>query len=351
MGNMVILVNAPFYILHTLTLYERFVGQHAISVVVTCVKSIYTFLGSLNLNLQSLDFYDNNSLPEIRLSHPLEALRTVAQARKYSQPLVNRCQDTTVYYSGDQLDIIALMLIMDMRPRNRIINFGLPPYKLVRDQPANFKERLYLWFLRYLTGAPLYYASLQGSPQNAHYTLFDSQACGISEQPFDYTPSVLKKYRYQQPASAAIPSVLFMENNLGEMFKDYQQTTEMIIRELGAAGYSIHIKPHPRLGYSKFLDSLPITILPAEIPCQLMTYSFDIAIAVGCTSMVDFRLLGRPVFALDRIYHYRNRDEGDHFIEYLEQEPRLQKAGVSVPLPTTVADLCRSVQKHTLQPY
>jgi len=350
MHDVVIIVNGPFYVLHALTLYEQLASQKHVSIVVTYVKSIHTYLESLNLTLRTLVFYDTSSIPEIRLKHPLQARQIVAQARQRCRPLVNRFQDAEVYYSGDQVDLVELMLIMGLRRRNRIVNFGLPPYKIVRDQPANLQESIYLRFMRYLTGAHYYYGSIEGSPLNAHYALFDSRACGISEQVFDYDPAVLRKYCYRPPSRPIAPSVLFMENDLGGMFYDYQQTTEAIIRELMAIGCSIHIKPHPRLGYSKFLDNLPVTILPAEIPCQLMTYSFDVAMAVGCTSMVDFLLLGRPVFALDRIYRYQNLDEGGYFVEYLAKEPRLQKAGVTVPLPATVAELCRAVQATALQP-
>ena len=84
-------------------------------------------------------------------------------------------------------------------------------------------------------------------------------------------PGIFKKYAYM-PEGIYGRAVLFFDKDIThkKFIVDYEEQMSAICDMLGANNVHIYIKPHPRMGYSKFLNKYCSGIIPAEVPGEFI---------------------------------------------------------------------------------
>ena len=231
------------------------------------VESLYRYVKSLDLKNASVFFipYVLDGIP----ANPLEVIRRRRLlAAVYRAHFAGRKPSEVIFFCTS-FDAVTAYFVTRLSRTSRVSL--IDHYHLAEDRLPRWSPRcMALWLLyKAMTGVSFYFCQDDCQGKRCSYTGFEYAKWGIRSVPLEEIGDVTPKCRVPLPAGGN-PAVLFMESNYANSaeFEDYQSTIEEVVGVLRAHDYRVYIKPHPRLGYSPFLDRLDVTVLPGDVPAE-----------------------------------------------------------------------------------
>jgi len=132
---------------------------------------------------------------------------------------------------------------------------------------------------------------------------------------------VIDKYSYK-PKKSDTAKILFLETDYKKekIYRNYKEITTKIISYFKNLGYELYIKPHPRLGFSKFVNDGTNTFVNAAIPAEFIdTKEFDLVIGISSTALAFLAEKNDcDVISLICLYEYNDYNVKKSAMNYLK---------------------------------
>ena len=258
-------------IIHTLALYEKFRNEKCpVSLFVINLENSYQYYQSLDLELELFVFIPYTKYFLGLYKNPFAPLAEKIRLKLLFQRYFSRTQDAEVYYFSNLFDWVTAFFISTLSVRNRIhmVDYMDKNLHISPVTSISLKKKWQLFIYWFITGIKFTF----GEMGHKNYQVFPSERFLVMKQnPAEPDKELLKKYH---PDSGEIrnPSILLFEYDASkdQFFNKYEETLSKIIQVCVNAGYTIYLKPHPRLGASEFLHQLPVRFIPAIIPGELL---------------------------------------------------------------------------------
>ncbi len=288
----IIFCQAPADVAYVLTLYEKFKSQRSISIYVINVEGTYNHLKLLNLNIDSLQF-----IPYPDSYHLYRNPRKIIKARKEIirlQKQFRQIEGHEVYYSSNKWDWLTFACIHVMRGNNDVLT-----YDYHNTTERNVKTSLTV--KNVIIRLVLYYITRVKLQLDQRFDrsvpFFPYFLYGVKKYDIKLLPEIFEKYSYQLENLSA-RAILLYEHDMAEeqTFIKYEETISTIIKRLLKEGYRVYVKPHPRIGYSKFLDNYDVTMLPGFITGEFLPVDrFQAVLGIWTTSIAKISLVRREI--------------------------------------------------------
>lgn len=327
--DLVIICSAPFYIQHTLTVYQQALKLNKrVRIVVTDTVGVYDFLKSLHLDLDLLHF--EPTPPAFHFGHPFVAFEIRKQIHHISELLFSHQNPGEMVYFGMINQLIVASLVSRASKSGWAVTDGSwPPTELHYLSACSLRLAVRKMAISFIADCPLVYGSLGKSFTHKDLLFINRRKLGINAEQINPAPNVLTEFEYR-PAHKLDPSktILFIESCDGKYYQNYEIRTQDILFRIRQAGFHILLKPHPRLGCSNFLRELVDDILPSKVPAQFIDKDcFRFVMTNMSTAIMDFSKLGIPSFCLEKLHCRINPSDGVYILQVLTQ-PSLQSSGI-----------------------
>jgi hypothetical protein len=228
---------------------------------------------------------------------------------------------TEVYYFSNEIDWVAPACMAYLARRNRVI---WRPYHKYTCVPTvmPWRHQALLRIYRWISGADFEWRQVEGSPYHRHILWFCFDRYGIERRPFtEDTSAVLQAYAHRLPLPVGQRNALVFENPEENISDDYETIMRQVFQMLVAAGYTVLIKPHPRVGCSPFVASCPVQMMPAFIPGEFFLLDqFDLVLGLT-SSALGYMAHGSEgqVFSLAKLFRARDPRVMDYGINYVSK--------------------------------
>jgi hypothetical protein len=316
--KILIFCQAPADIKYALTIYERYKNDSDISIFTINVEGMYEFINNLNLDLASLVHIH---YPEYKIKNPISILKAKKYIRKkYKQFFINR-ERYHIYYFSNHYDFLTFYFLRRLSDSSSI--FFVNHYddlvsKNFKKPIFNIKDSVKMLILNSLSGCFLKFYSFN----NRIIPKFPYKKFKIKELKTDILDDeIYRKYAYN--IKAVGKKILYLEMDYGkvDLFDNYKKTTISFIEILREKGYKIYLKPHPRLGYSKFLDEYIYKIVNKDVPAEFIEIdNFDYVLGISSSAIAYFsKKQQSKVFSLLELYEYKSYEVKTRAKEYLEE--------------------------------
>ena len=172
----------------------------------------------------------------------------------------------------------------------------------------SFKSKIITCVLRYITD--IQYRVLI-YPSHKYVYEFPYWEYGIQRiKPKSLNPNLFRKHSYIIHTLKK-PAIFFIESNYlrDRMLINYQDRMTSIFELIEQSNYHVYLKPHPRLGYSKFLKDYCEEILPGYVPTEFFnTNSFDAIFGVYSSSL-NYKSKNKitSVYSLLNLFEHHNK--------------------------------------------
>lgn len=276
----------------TLVCYEKEKREgKSVIIVVRNVKSVYSFLVSLQLDAK-IYWFDNHILSKYWFLHTRKLYRQVKT--DILSLNINPNTIKKVYFTSLCNDIAMGCYLKQFKKQNVIKLQGAPDilnniddYNLSSD---HYALKIKVWCIIYSV-ALLYKLRIQtvGTPAFAldigyyHYPLFDGSDM-----------SICQRYKYVLPGKCGRKALVYA-SNYTDFFKDKEDYISVFvntIRTLHAKGYEVYVKGHPRLGTLKEAVSFSDYEIPSYIPAEFLDISsFDMAFGLTTAALCSTSLI------------------------------------------------------------
>jgi hypothetical protein len=264
-----ILCNAPYYLPHALTLYERQRSAGAVRLMAVGIPGIHDFLQACKLPDAAVGFVP---LPQtrLRLWNPLSLLSLRLEINRLYGQLFAGVAGATVYTFGGFNDVWQAAVSARLSRQNRVINLGIfdgnPPQPLTR---LTLKQQLFWRANEWVAQVRL--LPMQMSAAYSYLLFLDDPHYGIVKERIQPDVTVQDRYAYRlPPAPAGKKTVLLLESADGFFYRDYEKVLRKVMELFMREGFHVWVKGHPRCGYSTFLNEYPIAVLPAYVPAEFL---------------------------------------------------------------------------------
>jgi hypothetical protein len=310
-NGIIIFCQAPADVQFILNLYEEYKAVTGISVYVINLEGLYRYFVSLNLNLKDLVFIP---YPE---KVPLKNLKQLYRIKKQIGLQYNRyfqnTENQTVYFFSKYFDWLTSFFIAGISKKNKVFlidHSGQTFSGCIKTGGliTSYRKMIY----KYLTSVCFRFLKMQSTTMME----FPAEKYNIQCISYQSDPSVVSKYRIHN-ASNNKKSVLLFENNQAayDFYTDYKKDMLAVLDVLRESGYKIYLKPHPRQGYSKFVEPYSETILQAEIPGEFFNPDdFTFIAGVDTNSVAHFaKDHASKTISLLELFGFRRADEKERF--------------------------------------
>ena len=187
-------------------------------------------------------------------------------------------------------------------------------YNIDGKEIISIQNNIKVKIMKYLFDIDIKFFSIAGA--NAYQYLFDKNK--INTISIKVNPKDLDGYRYKINSNHKKNLLLFESNGiLDKSFVNYQkELTQIILKVIDK--YDVYIKPHPRLGYSKFLNTYKINIIESYIPSELLRISdFDIVLGIDSASIATGQHLNK--FSLIDLFEFSDETRKNYLKNYLNK--------------------------------
>jgi len=278
-----IFVQAAADLAYALTLYERKHKANAIRFLVSTSTDLYEHILALRLPGAEVLFIPNFLLPFPR--YPWTLIRKRFQFERLYRRIYTRRFVQEAYFFCPLWDEITAAIAVRVARRAPV--FLIDHYRLAttRDFRWSVQDMLHWLVYRITTGQSFYLWKQPDRIGVVSFVGLDYEKFGIASLALEVERQVVSKYKVR-PRVETRPAVLLFEGAEADSaeFVDYVPTITRLISKLQDRGYAVYVKPHPRLGFSTFLESLRVRFLQAAIPAEFVDFSPFEAV-IGVTSL------------------------------------------------------------------
>ncbi len=228
-------------------------------------------------------------------------------------------QGAEVFYFSNEIEWVAPACLAYLSRRNHVSWCSHHKYSCV-PTTAFWRHHLLVRIYRWISGAEFEWRQVEGSPAHKHILWFRSDRHGIAHRPLTAdTSTVLRTYAHRLPLPVGQRNALIFENPEENIADDYEAVLRQVFQMLVVAGYTVLIKPHPRVGHSPFVAACPVQMIPAFIPGEFLPMD-QFALVLGFTSSAlgyVARENTERVFSLAKLLHARDRQLMDYGVNYV----------------------------------
>lgn len=315
MKEIVIFCQAPADAQYALSIYDTYRSEGTFHFFVINVEGIYTFLTGLKLKNAYIEFIP---YPNLNIKNPKSILKVRQYIKNNIKQHFQGLTNCEIYYFSNKYDWLVFAFIAHLAKRNKVFCYDhyakSIPYK--KRNLLSAKQLVILIYF-YLTQVVFHYEWISGRGVIS----FNPDRYRVVEREIHVSKEIFTKYAYNVEDSPLQNSILFFDSNSSNAdgIENYEETLRSIINFFMEKGFTLYIKPHPRLGYSKFLDEYDIAILPAYIPGEFIAYSQFSAI-VGITTVATAKIAiysDVPIFSLIDLFMFKNDSEKEIYRRYL----------------------------------
>jgi hypothetical protein len=271
------------------------------------VQGMFHFFKYIALKKTKLQFipYKYNLL----LNDLISILKTKIYLKKLYNNSFRKYEEFDVFFFSHLYDYISFYFISKLKKSNRI--FFINHYDDLRinecsKYQSKFKKGIIKLIYYIITGINFLILDFE----NEATIEFPFTKYNISEIKYSYLDSAIyEKYSYTIGEKRKEKRLLILENNFDELdfFEEYIQTTLKILKIISEK-YEVFIKPHPRLGYSKFLKNHIKNEIPMWVPAEFINFNdFDIVLGISSTALnIISTRINKPVISLSNLYKWKN---------------------------------------------
>ncbi len=319
MKEIIIFCQAPAHIQYTLSIYEKNKDSSVISIFCINVEGMFTFLSTLNLKLKQLIFIPYSR--KFLFKRPFSILNEKKRLSCLYEKYFYYCSECDIYFFAINYDWLSFGFLVKLSKKNKIYfveQLKLPVSHHVLN--IRFKKQLQLIIFQYLIGARL----LLNTANKELVLYFPYKRYGIIKIiPAKLNDNIYRKYSFEyRPISKR--SILLFEQNLNKFIENYDERIIEILNVLKKNGFSIYLKPHPRLGYTNKITGSVSGLLPAYIPGEFINVnSFQIIIGVFTGSLSYFAKKGIvPTYSLINLFKFKNKSSVDFYKDFLIKQSK-----------------------------
>ncbi len=328
-----IFCQAPADVIHVLNLYEKYKNNALISIFCINVRSIYDYISSLNLNVRALVFipYSFN----ISVKHPFGVIRIRKKLKLLNNKYFRKKENETIYFFSIWYDWITFYFLNGLVVNNSVIYYQY--HSSVPEggrKHYNFKEYYILLLYFLATGI-----KFQFSEEELLRLLFFYKKYNIIKQKAEKVNLELLEPYLFRVRNVSEKSILLFESSLTDTnyINNYDNIILNILNDLKKCGYSIYIKGHPRLGISKCIDTADYSILPQEIPAELIDANgFNYVMGIISVSIAFLSKYYSGVYSLINLFEFYDDSIKSHFIAYLNYN-----SNYKIKFIKEITELCR----------
>lgn len=318
MKKIVIFCGAPADVQYALSIYEKYRNEGKFHFFAIHVKGIYKFLTELRLKNAHVEFIP---YPNLNIKNPT----SIIQVRKYIKTHIKRyfkdLRNCDVYYFSNKYDWLVYAFIANLAKKNKVFYYDhyakSKPYKKKRLLSA--KHMLIVLIYLYLTRVILHFEWLD----DRAIISFSYVRYGIVEREIFPSAETNAKYAYHVDVNGMENSILFFESSDdGDMIENYEATLKTVVNVFLNNGFKPYIKPHPRVGYSRFLDDYGVEILPSYIPGEFIDYDrFSAIVGIATVATAKIAIYADvPIFSLIDLFMFKNISEKETYRQYLSDQ-------------------------------
>lgn len=341
----VIFCQAPADLKYALELYEQRRATGPVLFVTLEVEGMKQFLELLRLPQAEVRHVAYpNDIPSLRKWRGNLTLRK--WMRQLQRELLQPLSGAEVFYFSNEIDWVAPACIAQLAQRNKV--FWCPHHKYTcQPRRMGLRHRFLLRIYRWISGAVFEWRQIEGSPYHQHVLWFRYDRYGIVQRPCTgEATEILKTYAHALPLPIGQRNALVFENPEENVSDDYEAVMRRVFQLLVAAGYTVLIKPHPRVGYSPFIASCAVQLIPAFIPGEFLPMH-QFALVLGVTSSALGSMVhsdAERVISLAKLFRARDQRVMDYGINYVSKV-----AGGRLRFVATLEELQDIITKQTGQ--
>ena len=211
-----------------------------------------------------------------------------------------------IYYFSNTFDWLTYAFIAKLTKRNNVFNYDhyatVLPYK--KDDSISIKKTLVLIIYWYFTGVLFHFERIEGR----RVISFNPDKHGVVEIEISISKELYTQYAYPIGTNQSRRALLFFETDLSnaKMISNYDKTLKEVMNCFINAGLTIYIKPHPKLGYSKFLEEYGVEILPEYIPGEFIsTEKFLARVGILTTAIAsNVKYVDIPTYSILELFEF-----------------------------------------------
>jgi hypothetical protein len=347
---MVILCQAPFYLQHTLSLYrEACQAGKKVKIFVGAVPAMERFLNRLKLEAEItfLPSYEGT----VKLGRPWSFLSLRRHFRRVADEHFRHFTGSDFYFSGCFNHFTTMAVIAAMQGRgNLLTDFGYEPHDLAKAARTTWRQRLRHRLVEWTSGVPLKHCDLGGSDSLKGLLLLDRKRCGVATRCIPEDPNILREFAFKPDSPWPTRTLLLLDHTEteGEGYTSYQAEVTTILSAVREAGFHLVLKPHPRLGASRFLGPFVHDTVPDEIPAQFIDHSSYLAV-IGTHSgaMIDFALAGKPVVSFEKLLATSNVSHRNYIIDMLCSNDRFPSKPGPIRFAASLGEFLQMIKQLT----
>ncbi len=318
MNSIIILIQAPADIKYAFELYEKHKATARISMYCINVKGMYDFIDSQKLILDNLVFIPYDF--KMSYKNPFKLIKVKRKLEEIFKNYFLGIEEQRIFFFSHFFDFLSFFLLARLSSRNEItfINHYDDTIKLDYSRAKSSLKLVHKkMILRWATNIDFEFFVF-GKKLIIEFPYYRYNIKQVKKETVE--KPVIDKYSYK-PKKSKAPKVLFLEMDYKKVniHKNYKEITTMLISHVKNIGYELYIKPHPRLGYSKFLNKETNTFVNAAIPAEFIdTKEFDLVIGINSSALAFLAEKNDSVvISLLCLYEYYDYHVKERAVNYL----------------------------------
>jgi len=330
MKEFIIFCQAPADVQYALAVYETNFDVGCFHFYTVNVENIFRYMTSLNLKKADVHFipYPGN----LNFKNIISIIKTKYYIHAVFAKYFKHKNNCVVYYFSNNFDWITFYCVKKLSIKNKVFNYD--HYSSgTRNLKKNLtlKETYFLFIYKFITGIWFDYETIN----NIKGLFFNPAQYGSVNQEIKVSQNIYEKYSYKNEIDQQGTNALLFEADLTSynFIKKYEVTMKNFVQILQNKGVDIHIKPHPRLGYSKFLDDLNLKSIPAYIPGEFISlaqYSAIFGIETVTIAKIAMHQ-GNAVYSILDLFDWNDASTREKYRMFLKE----QSGGRVIFLKTT----------------
>jgi|SaaInlStandDraft_4_1057021.scaffolds.fasta_scaffold38929_1 hypothetical protein len=308
MKQLILFSQAPADIVYVLSLYEQKKEQYKIKIIVVNVMNNFKFLSSLKLKAE-IEY-----IPVVGKRKIFKMLFFFVYLRIIYLKLFNKIERSEVYFFSDIADYVTAFFIERLSFKHKV--FYIDIKKVKEPEIHSFKNNLSKFAVQFILGIRINFFIFHTGGKSYQY-LFDHSR--VIEKTLNPDDKVLNQYQYHVNSLVKNKKILFFEANsvLQNYYVNYEKMFRLCIEHLSKK-YTIYIKPHPRVGYSSFLNDCKVEIIESYIPSEfIFLKDFDIILGVETTAVATAKHHNK--YSIIDIFEFNDKNVKIKFKEYMDE--------------------------------
>lgn len=315
MSEIIIFCSAPADIKFALTIRESY-PQAYCRIFAIQVEDMAVFLRSLYLPARTQVEFIPYPTKSIAVKRVWNNLTIRSYLDRIKQKHFSKTKNCHVYFFAPYMDWVLFSFLQFLQPENRLTFVSYLPPVEHRFASLSHKNRLMRFWTKWVTRTDIAYAQYCSTPVLVWEKMHEIETM---EAP-DYC-STLIKHAWNPTLTPASGTSLLLFPGCEALSNNIKQVTLDAIQRLEAKGFSIFLKPHPRLDCPVWLLDLGLKLIPRHVPAEFVDlHSFSGVIGYESSALaLAAKHSNIPCISLIHLLNYHQASSTIFYKEYLLQ--------------------------------